>query len=173
MFNARIRFSMMVLLAVAGMVIALPIFYPAADSADQTTREKIVSNITSSRSEELKKRLTPLQFHVTQEAGTEPPFKNQYWNEKREGLYVDVVSGEVLFSSNDKFDSGCGWPSFTGPLEGSHLVERKDLSLGMIRTEVRSGEGDSHLGHVFDDGPRDRGGSVSYTHLTLPTILRV
>lgn len=107
--------------------------------------------------EELRNRLTPLQFNVTQEEGTEEPFANEHWNEKREGIYVDVVSGEPLFSSKDKFDSGTGWPSFTKPLEGENVVERSGLSLGMIRIEVRSRQGDSHLGHVFNDGPKPTG----------------
>ncbi|MBI4911990.1 MAG: bifunctional methionine sulfoxide reductase B/A protein [Acidobacteria bacterium] len=107
---------------------------------------------------ELAAKLTPMQFHVTQESGTEPPFQNAFWDNHREGLYVDVVSGEPLFSSKDKFDSGCGWPSFTRPLEGSQVVEKRDTTHGMIRTEVRSQAADSHLGHVFDDGPRDQGG---------------
>ncbi len=108
--------------------------------------------------EELKQKLSPLQYRVTQEAATEPPFHNEFWNEHREGLYVDIVSGKVLFSSQDKFDSGCGWPSFTKPVEGGEVVEKRDVGLGMVRTEVRSREADSHLGHVFDDGPADRGG---------------
>jgi peptide methionine sulfoxide reductase msrA/msrB len=102
---------------------------------------------------ELKKRLTPEQFAVTQQAATEPAFNNEYWNSHAPGIYVDVVSGEPLFSSLDKFDSGCGWPSFTKPLSGGLLDERADTSLGMTRTEVRSTAADSHLGHVFDDGP--------------------
>ncbi|WP_407923345.1 peptide-methionine (S)-S-oxide reductase MsrA [Desulfosoma caldarium] len=106
---------------------------------------------------ELKKRLTPLQYKVTQQNGTEPPFQNAYWDNKRPGIYVDVVSGEPLFSSLDKFDSGTGWPSFTRPLEPQHIVERTDRSLFMVRTEVRSRYGDSHLGHVFDDGPPPTG----------------
>lgn len=107
--------------------------------------------------EEIKKRLTPLQYHVTQENGTEPPFANAYWNNKHPGIYVDVVSGEPLFSSLDKFDSGTGWPSFTKPLETVNIVEREDRSHGMIRVEVRSRHADSHLGHVFDDGPPPTG----------------
>ncbi len=107
--------------------------------------------------EELKKKLTPEQYHVTQECGTEPPFQNEYWNNHSEGLYVDIVSGEALFSSKDKFDSGSGWPSFTKPLE-PNIVEKKDTTHGMTRVEVRSKNADSHLGHVFPDGPRDRGG---------------
>lgn len=106
---------------------------------------------------ELRQRLTPMQFYVTQQSGTEPPFRNEYWDNKRHGIYVDVVSGEPLFSSLDKFDSGCGWPSFTRPLPGQKVVERPDNSLGMRRTEVRSKLADSHLGHVFDDGPPPTG----------------
>jgi len=106
---------------------------------------------------ELAKQLTPLQYKVTQKEGTEPPFQNEYWDNKRPGIYVDVVSGEVLFSSLDKFDSGTGWPSFTKPLEETNIVERTDRSLLMERTEVRSKEGDSHLGHLFDDGPAPTG----------------
>jgi peptide methionine sulfoxide reductase msrA/msrB len=107
--------------------------------------------------EELKKRLTPIQYAVTQEAATERPFTGEYWNAKGEGIYVDVVSGKALFSSKDKFDSGCGWPSFTKPLEPGEVVEHKDATLGMVRTEVRSRDADSHLGHVFDDGPAPTG----------------
>lgn len=106
---------------------------------------------------ELKKKLTPLQYEVTQNNGTEPPFRNEYWNNTREGIYVDIVSGEPLFSSLDQFDAGCGWPSFTKPLHHSHIKENLDLSYGMVRTEVRSLIGDSHLGHVFDDGPEPTG----------------
>lgn len=102
---------------------------------------------------ELKKKLTPEQFAVTQNSATEPPFDNEYWNNHEPGIYVDVVSGQPLFSSLDKFDSGCGWPSFTRPLSGADVVERADDSYGMERTEVRSKMADSHLGHVFDDGP--------------------
>jgi peptide methionine sulfoxide reductase msrA/msrB len=106
---------------------------------------------------DLKARLTPMQYAVTQEAHTEPPFQNEFWNDKREGLYVDVVSGEPLFSSKDKFDSGCGWPSFTKPVDPAGVVERKDNTLGMERIEVRSKGADSHLGHVFGDGPAPTG----------------
>lgn len=103
-------------------------------------------------------RLTAEQRRVTQEAGTERPFENEFNAHKEDGLYVDIVSGEPLFTSSDKFDSGCGWPSFSKPLEAAHVVENRDITHGMIRTEVRSTHGDSHLGHVFDDGPRDAGG---------------
>lgn len=102
---------------------------------------------------ELKKELTPLQFKVTQQAATEPPFENKYWDNHKPGIYVDIVSGEPLFSSLDKFDSGCGWPSFTKPVSNDKIIERDDTSFGMERTEVRSKTADSHLGHVFDDGP--------------------
>lgn len=103
-------------------------------------------------------KLTPLQYEVTQNNATEQPFRNEYYDHKEEGIYVDIVSGEPLFSSLDKFDSGCGWPSFTKPLEEEFVVEKPDHSLSRIRTEVRSTQADSHLGHVFPDGPRDKGG---------------
>ena len=102
-------------------------------------------------------RLSPVEYAVTQACGTEPPFQNPYWNNKREGLYVDIVSGEPLFASIDKFDSGSGWPSFTRPIDETNVVEKQDASHGMIRTEVRSKHGDSHLGHVFPDGPGETG----------------
>lgn len=103
-------------------------------------------------------RLTPEQYRVTQQSGTEPPGTGEYLANKEPGIYVDVVSGEPLFASSDKFESGCGWPSFTKPIEPAHVTELRDTTHGMIRTEVRSAHGDSHLGHVFPDGPRDRGG---------------
>ena len=107
---------------------------------------------------ELRQTLNSMQYKVTQESGTEPPFRNEFWDNHEHGLYVDIVSGQALFSSLDKYDSGCGWPSFTRPVEAAHVVERDDRSHGMHRTEVRSAHGDSHLGHVFPDGPRDAGG---------------
>lgn len=103
-------------------------------------------------------RLTPEQYRVTQESGTEYPGSGEYLNNKAPGIYVNVVSGEPLFASSDKFESGCGWPSFTRPIEPANVSELRDASHGMIRTEVRSTHGDSHLGHVFEDGPADRGG---------------
>lgn len=103
-------------------------------------------------------RLTPEQFRVTQQCGTEPAFQNEFWDHKGDGLYVDVVSGEPLFASVHKYDSGSGWPSFTTPVHPEHVVEERDVSYGMVRTEVRSAHGDSHLGHVFDDGPSEHGG---------------
>jgi methionine-R-sulfoxide reductase len=107
--------------------------------------------------DEIKRRLTPIQYEVTQKNATEPQYQNEYWDEHREGLYVDIVSGEPLFSSKDKYDSGCGWPSFRGPIRQESLAERPDTSHGMIRIEVRSKSADSHLGHVFDDGPEPEG----------------
>lgn len=119
----------------------------------ETTSKKFVKPDPA----ELKKRLTPLQWQVTQEAATEPPFKNEFWNNDREGIYVDVVTGEPLFSSTDKFDAGCGWPSFTRPIREKNIREQVDRSHFMVRTEVRSQAGDSHLGHVFTDGPAPTG----------------
>jgi len=104
-----------------------------------------------------KKALSPLQYEVTQNCGTEPPFQNEFWNNHREGIYVDIVSGEPLFSSLDKFDSGTGWPSFSKPLAPENITTREDLSYGMRRTEVRSRHADSHLGHLFTDGPEPTG----------------
>jgi len=112
---------------------------------------------TKPSDEELKAKLTALQYKVTQKEGTEPPFKNEYWDEHRAGIYVDVVSGEPLFSSLEKFDSGTGWPSFTKPLVAGNITEKSDFSLFSRRTEVRSHFGDSHLGHVFPDGPKPTG----------------
>ena len=103
-------------------------------------------------------RLTPAQFAVTQESATERPFANEFWDNEEPGLYVDVVSGEPLFASTTKYDSGCGWPSFTKPLSAENIIENSDTSLGVVRTEVRSAGGDSHLGHVFEDGPLEEGG---------------
>ena len=111
---------------------------------------------TYSRNPDVVANLTPEQYYVTQESGTERPGTGQYLNNKEPGIYVDIVSGEPLFASSDKYESGCGWPSFTKPIE--NVTEHHDASHGMIRTEVRSKHGDSHLGHVFNDGPPDRGG---------------
>ncbi|MCX6111221.1 MAG: peptide-methionine (R)-S-oxide reductase MsrB [Proteobacteria bacterium] len=107
--------------------------------------------------DELKKTLTPEQYAVTQEEGTEPPFRNAFYNHTAPGLYVDLISGEALFSSLDKFDAGCGWPSFTQPVPGVEVREKTDRRHGMVRTEVRSEQADSHLGHVFEDGPGESG----------------
>lgn len=119
------------------------------------------------------KALSPEQYHVTQESGTERPFTGEYWDNHEPGIYVDVVSGEPLFASTDKFESGSGWPSFTKPIESDNVISTRDFSHLMVRTEVRSASGDSHLGHVFKDGPRDQGGlrycinsaSLKFIHL--------
>jgi peptide-methionine (R)-S-oxide reductase len=110
------------------------------------------------KTEEAVKKLTPMQYRVTQESATERPFTGEYNDNKEPGIYVDIVSGEPLFASSDKFDSGCGWPSFTKPIVPANINELRDDTHGMVRTEVRSTHGDSHLGHVFTDGPQDQGG---------------
>jgi methionine-R-sulfoxide reductase len=107
---------------------------------------------------ELRKKLTAEQYRVTKECGTEPPFRNAYWDNHKPGIYVDIISGKPLFTSLDKFDSGTGWPSFTKPIAKDNVVEKTDKSAGMERTEVRTNGSDAHLGHLFDDGPRDKGG---------------
>jgi methionine-R-sulfoxide reductase len=141
--------------------LALLLVIVAAARADgpatPTSGGAMTKTYTKPDDAELKKRLTPEQYQVTQHEGTEPPFHNEYWNNHQEGIYVDVASGEPLFSSRDKFDSGTGWPSFTRPLDGSHVMTRDDRTLFMHRTEVRSRGADSHLGHVFDDGPGPTG----------------
>lgn len=113
---------------------------------------------TYTKSADAISRLSPEEYRVTQENGTERPGTGALLNNKAPGIYVDIVSGEPLFASSDKFESGCGWPSFTKPIEPAHVTEHRDTTFGMVRTEVRSTHGDSHLGHVFPDGPRDRGG---------------
>ncbi|PIE57063.1 MAG: methionine sulfoxide reductase [Desulfobulbus propionicus] len=131
--------------------------YLAKTWGDEQKKGEADGRFTKPPDEQLRQSLTPLQYKVTQKQGTEPPFANEFWKEKREGIYVDVVSGEPLFSSRDKFDSGTGWPSFSKPLKDEHIVEREDSSLFTTRTEVRSRHGDSHLGHVFSDGPAPGG----------------
>jgi methionine-R-sulfoxide reductase len=127
-------------------------------STSMTTPSSNTETSNKPTAEELKKKLTPEQYHVTQQCGTEPPFRNEYWDNHRPGIYVDIVTGQPLFTSLDKFDSGSGWPSFTKPIEKNNVTEKTDHTLGMDRTEVRSSKGGSHLGHVFDDGPSDKGG---------------
>ena len=127
-------------------------YLPGEEAVD--TRNRFVKKPL----DELKKNLTEMQFAVTQKNATEPPFQNEYFNKFQEGIYVDITTGEPLFLSDDKFESGCGWPSFSKPIDSSLLTEITDKSHGMVRTEVRSKNGDSHLGHVFEDGPIDRGG---------------
>jgi peptide methionine sulfoxide reductase msrA/msrB len=140
-------FILLALVAVAVIAIA----------ASSQSNKGVKMNQTKPSDAELKKKLTPLQYEVTQHEGTEPPFKNEYWDNHKDGIYVDIVSGEPLFSSLDKFESGTGWPSFTKPLEKDDIVEKSDRQFFMVRTEVRSKHADSHLGHVFDDGPPPTG----------------
>ncbi len=156
--NLGMKWGTTLLVALAGIGIVLAGVHATRSGTNPQTNEAPLNDARKPGQDALRQRLTPEQYHVTQEAGTEPPFRNAYWNEHRAGVYVDVVSGEPLFTSLDKFDSGCGWPSFTKPLAAEEVVERTDRSHGMVRTEVRSKQADSHLGHVFDDGPRDRGG---------------
>src|SRR5437867_7097284 len=136
-----------------GCLLALASAGCVSRAEDPPSRGQTMSEHTKPSDAELKKRLTPEQFEVTQKEGTEPPFRNEFWDNKKPGIYVDVVSGEPLFSSLDKFDSGCGWPSFSRALKDQEVTERQDASHGMVRTEVRSKRADAHLGHLFNDGP--------------------
>jgi methionine-R-sulfoxide reductase len=143
------------------MVLLLPMLLdaPAYSGSEQPDGKALVTEIHFMKpsQEELKMKLTPMQYKVTQKEGTEPPFNNEYNANKRPGIYVDIVSGEPLFSSIDKYDSGTGWPSFTKPLERGNIVEKEDRGWFSARTEVRSKNADSHLGHVFNDGPKPTG----------------
>lgn len=147
--------------ALAGSIAVLNGCSPAESQTavnPAATTTAAATNLVMNKSElpsqaELKQKLTPMQFEVTQHAATEPPFRNEFWDNHRPGLYVDIVSGKPLFSSLDKFDSGCGWPSFSKPIIGEEVTEHSDRTHGMTRTEVRSKTADAHLGHVFDDGP--------------------
>jgi peptide methionine sulfoxide reductase msrA/msrB len=132
-------------------------FYKKASGREAFIHKNRPKEYEKPPEKDLKEKLTPLQYKVTQQCGTEEPFNNQYWNNKKEGIYVDVVSGEPLFLSKDKFDSGTGWPSFTKPFQPNNVVEKVDTSLGMLRTEVKSKRADSHLGHLFQDGPAPTG----------------
>jgi peptide methionine sulfoxide reductase msrA/msrB len=127
------------------------------DDATDAKKPEEAKGYTKLDDKEVQRKLTPMQYKVTREDATEPPFKNEFWDNHKPGIYVDIVSGEPLFSSTDKFESGTGWPSFIRPLEPDHVVEKKDRSFFMTRTEVRSRHGDSHLGHVFPDGPHPTG----------------
>ena len=148
---------MKLLLLFAALVPAVFLAY-ATDGSDPTTKTNVTESGYQKPSDaELRNRLTALQYSVTQKDDTEPPFDNAYWNEKREGIYVDIVSGEPLFSSRHKYKSGTGWPSFYRPLDENNIVTRDDYHLVFKRTEVRSRHGDSHLGHVFRDGPAPTG----------------
>jgi peptide methionine sulfoxide reductase msrA/msrB len=156
---SSIRFAAIVIATILAVSVTALVRHVRAPSAEPPAFEhEKMKDFNKPGQAELKKKLSPEQFTVTQQCGTEPPFRNAYWDNHKPGIYVDVVSGEPLFSSLNKFDSGTGWPSFTRPLKGSEIVEKKDATLGMVRTEVRSKMADSHLGHVFDDGPADKGG---------------
>lgn len=146
---------MKLLFNILTILFILSFFTFACDHTSQALNGQ--SNTDKTESSELKNKLTPLQYHVTQNSGTEPPFKNKYWNNKKKGIYVDIVSGEVLFSSKDKFKSGTGWPSFSRTIAEKGVTVKNDYSHGMIRTEVRSKKGNSHLGHLFNDGPGPEG----------------
>ena len=157
MHSIRITAIAAAVLLAAGIVAMVR--HGRAQPADISTYEpERMNGFKKAEPAELKKKLSSEQFAVTQQCGTEPAFHNAYWDNHKPGIYVDVVSGEPLFSSLDKFDSGTGWPSFTQPLKGADIVEKKDSAFGMVRTEARSKVADSHLGHVFDDGPSDKGG---------------
>ncbi len=139
-------------LLVSGLLLT-SIAYNTPSFAQEKTKMEEKKEMTHSTD-----HLTPLQKKVTMEGGTERPFKNEYWDHKEEGIYVDVINGKPLFSSTDKFDSGTGWPSFSRPIDENYLAEASDTKHGMVRTEVKSEETDAHLGHVFNDGPADQGG---------------
>ena len=150
------------LMILAGAAALLASGCSRAESQTAASRQTIASHTSTNSTmdafqkppaAELKQKLTPMQFDVTQHAATEPAFRNEFWNNHKPGIYVDIVSGQPLFSSLDKFDSGCGWPSFSRPVSDKEVVERSDRTYGMERTEVRSKTADSHLGHVFEDGP--------------------
>lgn len=148
----------MAVVLAAGVITVVRNVRAAAAKEVSTYQAETMNDFKKPDPDLLKKKLSAEQFAVTQQCGTEPPFRNAYWDNKKLGIYVDVVSGEPLFSSLDKFDSGTGWPSFTQPIKGTEIAEKKDSSFGSVRTEARSKKADSHLGHVFDDGPRDKGG---------------
>jgi len=158
LLNRFVIVAVVLVVAAFALVAAQPKSSPAAQPAATSARgAQSMSNFAKPSDDELRKKLTPLQYEVTQHEGTEPPFRNEYWDNHKEGIYVDRVSGEPLFSSHDKFESGTGWPSFTRPLEPANVVTKSDRKLFMTRTEVRSKHADSHLGHVFDDGPAPTG----------------
>ena len=156
-----ISITILVAAGIAGMGSRCNVPRAAAGADSDAAAKKQISNVsmneTNKPSQEALSKLDQMQYHVTQQCGTEPPFRNAYWDNHKPGIYVDVVSGEPLFSSIDKFDSGTGWPSFMRPLAGTNVVEKEDATHGMVRTEVRSKGGNSHLGHLFDDGPAPTG----------------
>ncbi len=146
------------LLLVAGGGVLLFLTRAMAQKEDTNPPKQKQETAAQSGDAELRQRLTKEQYYVTKQNGTEPAYRNEYWDNHETGIYVDRISGEPLFSSLNKFESGTGWPSFTKPLAKEHVVEKSDSTFGMMRTEVRSRDGDAHLGHLFDDGPRDKGG---------------
>ena len=154
--NEAGRSSLLLSLFTIVLAVTTFAFLARGQEKSSATAQPEEKRAQASAEAELRARLTPLQYHVTRENGTEPPFKNEYWNNHRAGIYVDIISGEALFSSLDKFESGTGWPSFTKPIEANHVVEKVDHSFG-VRAEIRSKSSDSHLGHVFDDGPPPTG----------------
>ena len=139
------------------ILVAAALIGVCVTTAFSQTSPKSRTDMSKLSDDELKRQLTPQQYYVTRQSGTEPAFRNAYWDNHEPGIYVDVISGEPLFVSKDKFDSGTGWPSFTKPINPNVVVEKTDDSLGMVRTEVRSAKSDAHLGHVFDDGPKPTG----------------
>jgi peptide methionine sulfoxide reductase msrA/msrB len=153
----RSRSSLIVAVFVA-VAIGASIFFLNRAVAQKDDNAATNATQSSADDAELRRRLTKEQYYVTKQNGTEPPFRNEYWDNKKPGIYVDIISGEPLFSSLDKFDSGTGWPSFTKPLAKENVVEKSDSSHGMTRVEVRSKKSDAHLGHIFNDGPPDKGG---------------
>jgi methionine-R-sulfoxide reductase len=150
------RTGLVLALLTIALATAASVFLARGQAGKPAPVKAEVKNAQSSADAELRARLTPLQYHVTRESGTEPPFRNEYWDNHRAGIYVDVISGEPLFSSLDKFESGTGWPSFKKPIEPNRVVEKVDHSFG-VRAEIRSKSSDAHLGHVFDDGPPPTG----------------
>lgn len=153
MITSRLSRTAATVLAILTLGLALPGCGSAQSQATDQKQARQTMNETKKSDAELRRALTPMQYKVTQKDGTEPPFRNEYWDNHENGIYVDVVSGEPLFSSLDKYESGTGWPSFTRPLAPENIVRKKDGMLFMTRTEIRSKGADSHLGHVFDDGP--------------------
>jgi peptide methionine sulfoxide reductase msrA/msrB len=155
--SLKLSFFGVMMLALAAAIFAAGHQTKGVERAAGSAAQRDMSTSSGYIQERSQARLTPLQYEVTQKNGTEPPFRNEYWDNHQDGIYVDIVSGEVLFSSADKYDSGTGWPSFTKPLEPDNVVTRSDTELGIERTEVRSKHADSHLGHVFNDGPTPLG----------------
>ncbi len=151
--SKSVLFALLALLAIAAALFVLTRAMAQPGNDSTTAAPSAATESQSASDTELRKRLTKEQYYVTKQNGTEPAFRNEYWNNHKAGIYVDVISGEPLFSSLDKFDSGTGWPSFTKPISKENVVEKTDQTFGMERTEVRSRKSDAHLGHIFDDGP--------------------